>query len=501
MRTVTLENRLKVVQDVPGVSRWDALRAACPTLTEWGLRTLKSGLDAFAQSIVLEPHYICKDHRNLHSNFYSKKFQEHSSDCARLHFFSRARLSIGELMFQTASLQPEYLGYSVIRPVRDRCLGRTVIDPQRVGRRVEDGFYTLRTAFEARPNGLRLAAHGYPYMSQDGEAIICAHTALWGLCRYFSERYTTYAEQYPYDLITMTTDTQGRVVPYRGLTYADYSRILVNFGRHPEILAIKLKETDPDLGGEKFLHLCSYVESGFPVLASFFGHVVTIVGHTMDRQRRPAPDPNGLMDSSAFLRQFIVVDDNFFPYQLLGYRDDPANYGSAYHQHPYHIGSIRVAVCPLPEKVYLPSEKARALFTSLLKSLLQRPRIARALRAGTDDALVTRLLITTSSAFKRRKLEKGVQGGQVLDPISVKVAGLHLPHFVWLMEVAPVSSYLAGRCTGEVVLDATANQMEEGLLYARAGDILLLNQQELRVKNRPVDLMTFAQYTHNLGEQ
>ena len=122
------------------------------------------------------------------------------------------------------------------------------------------------------------------------------------------------------------------------------------------------------------------------------------------------------------------------------------------------------------------------------------------LRNGTQEPLVTRMLITTSSAFKRRKLEKAVVGGQLVDPFAVKIAELHLPHFVWLMEIAPMSHYHGGKCTGEIVLDATANSMEESLLYARTGEILLLNNQRLTVTNNPQTLKMFTQYTHNLGE-
>src|ERR1017187_4489727 len=54
--------------------------------------------------------------------------------------------------------------------------------------------------------GMQRLAHDelrltYPYMSQDTEATVCAHTALWSTCRYLSERYTMYPETYPYYFI------------------------------------------------------------------------------------------------------------------------------------------------------------------------------------------------------------------------------------------------------------------------------------------------------------
>ncbi len=497
---MTEENRLLLIEDTPQKSQWDALQATCPSLSNWGLNTLKTGLDGHVGTIVVEPRYICKDHRNLHSNFYSKKFKERSATCTRVHFFSSTGITRGRLIFDLDALQPYYIGYAVVRPFSERCLGRTVIDPYLVGRHKKDGFYVLRTGFKTHLGGPALTAHGYPYMSQDGEATVCAHTALWGLCRFLSERYSAYREVYPYDLISMTTDTQGRPVPYHGMTYSDYSQILVGFGCHPEILPIKLRDTDPAPDAGRFQQLCTYTESGFPVIASFAGHVVSIVGHTLDRARAPQPDIDGLVDSSAYFKQLIVVDDNFFPYQLLGDLGDPMNYGKAYKNNPYHLGSIRVAVCPLPEKVYLPASKARTMFTDALKAFLGNSELALLLRDGLGEPLVTRMLIATSSSFKSRKLAKAFQGNQMTDPFAVKVADLHLPHFVWLMEIAPRSHYLNGLCTGEIVLDATANSMEEALLYARIGPRFLLNKNQLSVSNPSVCLKTFVQYTHNLGE-
>ena len=340
---MTDSNELMILEDQAGQSRWDLFKKAFPHLSDWGLQTLKSGLDCYAPTIVVEPRYVCKDHRNLHSHFYSKKFKERPSVCVRAHFFDRIGIKKTDLLENLESLHANYVGYSVIRPVSQRCLGRTVIDPYKVGRKVTDGFYTLRTQFKSHLNGPALSVFGYPYMSQDTEATVCAHTALWSVCRYLSERYTVYPETYPYDFITGTTDTNGRTAPYRKMTYTDYSRLLTRFGCHPEILFMREdttnlwgKKTSP-LSAEKLTRLYTYVESGFPVLASFRGHVVSLVGHTMDLSRTPKPNQHGWIDSSGYLKQFVVVDDNRFPYQLLGYKSDPDNYAQAYRVPPQRI--------------------------------------------------------------------------------------------------------------------------------------------------------------------
>jgi hypothetical protein len=322
------------------------------------------------------------------------------------------------------------------------------------------------------------------------------------MCRYLSERYPTYPETYPYDFIAGTTDTNGRTAPYRGMTYTDYSRLLIQFGCHPQILA--MQEPVPGtpsasrLSQDQLTKLCTYVESGFPVLASYRGHVVSVVGHTIDHTKTPTPNKHGWIDSSGFLKQFVVVDDNFFPYQLLGFSTDPDNYGKQYTQAAYSMESLYTAVCPLPEKVYLPSEQAREQCEVLLKNLIAAHPAE--VMAGQAGPLVTRLFVTTASALKRRKLEKSLTGGKVADPFAVKIADMHLPHFVWVMEVSPLELYRHGNCTTEIVLDTTANGLEECLLYARAGSKLILNNKVIELKNPGLSLSMFAQYTHNLGE-
>jgi hypothetical protein len=129
----------------------------------------------------------------------------------------------------------------------------------------------------------------------------------------------------------MTGKSGGRSVPYRGMTYSDYAEILSQFGTHPVIIRAKKAPEHDQVEPKQFRDICTYVESGFPVLASFSGHVVSLIGHTIDYSRRPKLDKEGFVDSSSFLKEFVVVDDNYFPYQLLGYKGNPDNYGQGYY--------------------------------------------------------------------------------------------------------------------------------------------------------------------------
>ena len=392
----TISNSLLHLDVARDATRWPALRDNCPFLSDWGLRILTDGLAQYTGSVLIEPHYVCKDHRNLFSNFYSKKLNSGSADCHRLHFFASTGITSDSFLAEPDSHQDEYIGYSVIRPVAQRSLGRTIIDPCKIGRRPEDGFYCLRTPFPVHLNGKALTVNGYPYISQDSDATVCAHATLWGVCRYFSQRHSSYAEILPYDLVKLTATTTGRVVPYRGMTYSDYSKILSDFGCHPLIIRLKQSMGIPSLDADSFGETYSYVESGIPVLASFYkpdvgGHVAALVGHTLDFNRTYVPDSEGIVSSAAFLKQFIVVDDNFFPYRLLGYPGDPENYFAKYKQQ-YDLSSMITAVCPLPEKVYLPARKAQTQARALLKNLMPLYESQSGPR-DEKDPIVTRLFL------------------------------------------------------------------------------------------------------------
>ena len=126
-------NPLIFVSGDKNSSLWEELKKKSsffskPKRYDWGYNTLKSGLSKFVKTIIIEPHYICKDFRDLFSNYYSKKFIVGSSYCERLHFFSQD-LDELDFLIDPSSCQDSYLGYSVIRPVPGRCLGRTIINP------------------------------------------------------------------------------------------------------------------------------------------------------------------------------------------------------------------------------------------------------------------------------------------------------------------------------------------------------------------------------------
>lgn len=199
------------------------------------------------------------------------------------------------------------------------------------------------------------------------------------------------------------------------------------------------------------------------------------------------------------------MDDNFFPYVLLGYPADPGNYGQAFagQLNPVpSIDSIFAAVIPLPEKAFLPAGKARTLAyryfehpdaASLIDDTLT------GLKVPSGEALIARLFLTTATSFKARKrLCATGKLGDAADTLALLSVDLNLPHFVWVMEISPLSLYKSGSCLGEIVLDASANEDECEYIYMRIGQTVLRGGQQ---GEKGDGLSKFCQYTHNLGER
>ena len=65
------------------------------------------------------------------------------------------------------------------------------------------------------------------------------------------------------------------------------------------------------------------------------------------------------------------------------------------------------------------------------------------------------------------------------------------------MEAGPLSSYLQGKCTAEIVMDPTANPNEDANIYLRVGNVLICKGRSHVESGSPGE---FSQYTHNLGE-
>jgi hypothetical protein len=451
-----------------GADKWDRVPSLClGHLTQSGLHKLKRLLDGSVQTIAIEKHYIDRDYRDTFSGFHSKKFTTPSARVIRLHFF-RIAVSLVELREKKIPAG-SYLGYSIIRPTRPNCIGRTLLDPSQV-----HGIKgtICRCNEKVSIQGTELKVSGFPFISQDVDATVCAESATWMVMRYFSNRYPSYREMHPFEITTATQNyAQGeRVYPSRGLHLWQMAETLRREGFAPVIYSrAGFKEDFDDL-------LYTYIESGFPVFASLKRHVIVAFGHISDYSGTPPSPSDRWLKSSAFNRGFIVNDDNHFPYQRI--EAGPVTSDASTSRNPmisgYSIGDILAFAVPLPEKVFLAAEE----FSSLVQTLLEDHQMGIDANSPTlkgKSPILLRRYLTTVRSFKENIQSRGMGGALAREVYH----DLPLPHFIWVCEFTTPGLYKTGdqKIWGEVIWDATRNAYEpSGFLAVHYPEKLWVDQ-------------------------
>lgn len=280
------------------------------------------------QTVVVEQHYV--DRVFMHDNaiFYARNLRSYPNFTKRMHFFKGAfgfqdwkaliaKAGAGQRGTVQGKLQEQYLGFSVVRPLPDSPVGRTLL-PAHASRApggTSSQFPTVRR-HHAHLAGFDLAVEGAPFQQQDQGVSACATTALWSSLDSVSAveetsgaspaSITEAATRYPLQ--------EGRPFPSEGLTV----RQLCEATRAAGFSPIVIRGTN--LADDR-LQLLSYLDSRLsPVLAlistksATTGHAVAAVGYRSG-DLPPRTDPNlSFQDWSNCVRGVYIHDDRLGPY-------------------------------------------------------------------------------------------------------------------------------------------------------------------------------------------
>lgn len=424
---------------------WEALIALSGGyLDTQGLDRLTSVLDGKCQSVIVEREYIDKDYRDTFANFHAKRFSTPPSRCVRLHFFEKPITE--DQLDNPENLRTDngYLGYSVIRATRPNSVGRTFLSHSV---RMNPDSHLCLCEERVQVLGAKLEVTGFPFISQDGDATVCAESSLWMILRYLSNRYSNYAETLPFQITKLASNhaSGNRVFPSSGL----YSWQLAE--------ALKLRDVSPVVYSrnqfkDKFEHLLyTYIESGFPLLTTVKGHVFVSFGHASNFEAIHAPSAGKFRYTSCFNESLTICDDNCFPYQSL--RCNSA--GKSALCSTFTFADIQEFIVPLPEKVFLSAEAAQ----EAIEKVLQDPEtgISKLSPTLACEDLTLRLFLTTGRALKSKLTERGM-GHDLVKSIYRQIP---LPHFIWVCEISVTSQYVTDfKIHGEILWDATRNAYE-----------------------------------------
>lgn len=492
------------------------------------MELVRSGLAC--KSIVVEEKYICRDYRDEYSYFYSKSFQEHSSYCTRLHFFSNRLATLADV----GEADGHYLGYMVVRPLPVRRVGRTVLS---VPRPLAQGgsFHGLcATTYEVHIGSHTLSFRGTPFIQQDGMVQVCAHAAMWTSARYLSKR-DGIQPFLPSEINRFVAEhSSSRDVPAESVLFEEMAYGLKRMGLSPLPL-IEDDSIDEDehylSRDELFAASYCYLESGVPLILASRDHAVTAVGHTLgagseradaaidrlratdeafqkanDGERVPA-----ILYSDAWVDGLVVQDDAEGPFRVLPRADrDAENLKSIFGPkmisgNGSFMSNFNSVLVPLPSSIFLVEAHIKAEIENMLVEQRHRralhPILEKAMDIAGSNPLVMRLYFTKAVDYKAAVRE------QLSDPDSgiskqlvLAYEKLPMPQYVWVCEITTRELFCQEdkRILGEVLIDAKAHKDERNKYVAIHALETLLTVDRSSGTRDPVFLDDFSgPYRHH----
>lgn len=426
-----------VVVDVTDPAGWDHIRGRyAEGMSPQLERIIEIAVDHGVQSVIIENRYIDSDWRSEHANFYGTTFRRYPSVCHRLHFFA-ARVSAD--FAELPDLADAYRGYSVMRPLPEMPVGRTMIQaPPEVAA-------ANLTAGTERVNifGFPFAITAMPFISQDAKYLRCAHAAIWMVLRHATLVHGL-PKRLPGDVREAATGglVVGRQMPSDGLSASQMLNALDRLG-----LPTGMLEPIPDSGpgtvpipGSPTLFgvICRYVNSQLPPIVVSDSHAWVVVAWA----NRPSTGHKRLT--------LWRHDDARGPYIKI---DDPWNEKDGAHR-PW-----RFVLTPLMPRMNVDAERAEATGAAWLGLAIpqwsQTPdgQPGRAAQASATGQISYHTYAVSSNDYKARL---GLRG------LSVELARLYrttqMPRYIWVVEAVDREARQQARPSvlGEIILDSTA---------------------------------------------
>lgn len=428
--------------------------------------------------VFIEYPYVDKVYRDSYYKYFSTKHHRYERDCARLTFFEN---DVTDDHFRKrelkVELQKKLLGFVVIRPTIPKLIGRSNISPRALKMH---NFEVCLCSMNISINGLKLLSIGFPHASQDNETMTCAETSIWELMEYFGNKYPEYKPVLPSKIHQILSSiSYERQIPSHGLTLSQISFALKDFDFGTKIYAnmapVELQR-----------NLDYYIESGIPVIAALesgeFGHAVLISGREKkDINYLPPsylpqniPLKNGttlkLIDSADIIKKYVIMDDNFPPYQTALFEKP----GEFYPLPPFNNYKITGIIVPLYSKVYTDAPEAKKMTIEILRKFdLQFPL----------EEVILRLYLISSRSLKNEIALK-----DDLDSDNKELI-LHtpMPKFVWVSEFSTKEQFKDDKSFGLIVLNSTDNSVYTSINIIIIHDTTIIAQdgQHLIYNNNP----------------
>ncbi|MCM1136414.1 MAG: hypothetical protein NC400_12670 [Clostridium sp.] len=465
---------------------------------------LFSHLDTY--TVVIEDHYVDRVYRDSYYFYYSGKHFSYSRFCKRLCLF-HGILEHDFYDFSCDELEKYFMGTIVIRPIPDRSIGRTLLNPRYF--LPAGSSCQIRLAdYNVTVYGKRLHVHAFPYGMQDGETTSCAEITILNLLDYYSQLYPEYHYLLPSEISSLAEmNSYERRMPTTGLSYELISKIFCDVGFYPRLYSIQKMTTI------KFRHILHYyIESGIPValglkLGEENKHSVISIGHTVSHTDKLGTELTCAYDSESknviwtcdtadTVDTYCIMDDNRVPYKLSKCIEEAQETKQRPPLLKLNECEVEYMMVPLYKRMILEAADAYDICLSILasqrfgiKDFLQLDALSPELLAMDksiekvgikEEPLVIRLFMASSRTFRRKRDEQfRTKNGEVRDWYNITV----FPKFVWVCEFTTRTLYKEDLVLGEIIIDATSSA------DAKMDSFIIIHYPNVICRRMPEDFM------------
>ena len=362
--------------------------------------------DLKARTCVYEQTYIDKDFLIDYQEFYARSFENIPRFTQRVHYFaddfSKAEFEQMLEKDDVKSLQESYLGFTIIKPIRDLegnyLVGRTSLrtyPPSTNGRK---RFYITMNQ-SASLFGIDLRVDSIPFQAQDQGVSACATIALWTAFQAIGRAFGI-QERSPAEITQMATEfpSQSRVFPQGGLTLSQ----MINCIRKVDLDLEVVNAEDSDIITTA---VKAFTYAGIPIIAA-----LKLSGSTEEDYHAAIID-GYQYDGNGQVTELYVHDDQIGPYSRVEPDHDFLSWKNTWND----LG-LKVE----PETLLIPVyHKLRLPFYSIYHHYVRKKEVIG--RSG----LVLDLYLTTLQRYKNF-----LAGKKIVD--KVEKLQMHLPRFIYV---------------------------------------------------------------------
>lgn len=439
------------------------------------LRELLVILKNLKEDIILyyEFPYIEKYYRDTYYYFYSKKHIAPLRYSLRISIFSNKVNSENFFNYSDSEIKNLYFGFITLRPTSHRTIGYTFISPIILK---NNNFICCLTSTSSLVRGRKISTVGFPFSGQDNEAILCAETTVINLLDYFGSKYSEYKIILPSQISKIiSSHTNERQLPSKGLSTENISFILKKLGFGTKVYSSN-QSTDKysTFKQNEFKDLMLiYVDSGIPIIARLTSkdeaHAILIIGR---KEFEKISIKKGFFSSkkrhnfSELYNEILVMNDNYFPYQIVEYDSPGSDNGN-----PYKFDGF---IVPLHPKVHIDASQFKEFFNFTISNLRKFEETSHIDFINDEEDNITRFFLTSSRSYKNYL----TTSPNLSASFKTLLINKTMPKFIWVAEIIDGVEYSNQSFVKSIIVaDATESGNNQAFLFATNSNYLVLRKE------------------------